>query len=59
MRRREMCKSLGLLSCITEQKVLLQETGTLGQVPTVGCQPSGFRMYCKIKWTNRDCIIGD
>ena len=37
MGRREMCKSLGLLSCITEPKVLMQETGTLSQVPTVAC----------------------
>ena len=28
-----------------------QETGTLGQVPTLGCWPSGFRkMHVKFKW---------
>ena len=26
-------------------KVLQKETGTLGQVPTVGCQPGGLRMH--------------
>ena len=31
-------------------KVLQQETGTLGQVPTVGCQPGGLRMHVWFKW---------
>ena len=31
-------------------KVLQKETGTLGQVPTVGCQPGGLRMqFCFIR----------
>ena len=31
-------------------KVLQKETGTLGQVPTVGCQPGGLRMHVWFKW---------
>ena len=31
-------------------KVLQKETGTLGQVPIVGCQPSGLRMQIWFKW---------
>ena len=31
-------------------KVLQKETGTLGQVPTVGCQPGGLRMDVWFKW---------
>ena len=31
-------------------KVLQEETGTLGQVPTVGCQPRGLRMHVSFKW---------
>ena len=30
-------------------KVLQKETGTLGQVPTVGCQPGGLRMHVWFK----------
>ena len=26
-------------------KIIQKETGTLGQVPTVGCQPGGLRMH--------------
>ena len=55
MGRREICKSLGLLSSITEPKVLLQEAGTMGQVPTVGCRPSGFIW---IKTNFGDWIMG-
>ena len=33
-------------------KVLQKETGTLGQVPTVGCQPGGLRMHVWFKWIN-------
>ena len=31
-------------------KVLQKETGTLGQVPTVGCQSGGLRMHVWFKW---------
>ena len=31
-------------------KVLQKETGALGQVPTVGCQPGGLRMHVWFKW---------
>ena len=31
-------------------KVLKKETSTLGQVPTVGCQPGGLRMHLWFKW---------
>ena len=31
-------------------KVLQKETGTLGQVPTAGCQPGGLRMHVWFKW---------
>ena len=31
-------------------KVLQKGTGTLGQVPTVGCQPGGLRMHVWFKW---------
>ena len=33
-------------------KVLQKETGTLGQVATVGCQPGGLRMHIWFKWLN-------
>ena len=33
-------------------KVLQKETGALGQVPTVGCQPGGLRMHVWFKWIN-------
>ena len=31
-------------------KVLQKATGTLGQVPIVGCQPGGLRMHVWFKW---------
>ena len=31
-------------------KVLQKETGALGQVPTVACQPGGLRMHVWFKW---------
>ena len=34
---------------ISVAKVLQKETGTLGQVPTVGCQLGGLRMHVSFK----------
>ena len=35
---------------ISVAKVLQKETGALGQVPAVGCQPGGLRMHVGFKW---------
>ena len=39
-------------SVATKPDVLQRETGTLGQVPTLGCQPGGLRMHVWFKRIN-------